>query len=427
MAADLVAESIADSNLLLTFHFRRLYHPPVDMLDFNLFGIPMVGADICGFLGHVNVELCARWQSLGAFYPFSRNHNEDRTPDQDPPVMGEVVVAATLYSLRIRYSLLPLLYTEFYKASQTGQPVVRSVFLEHPHDTEAEFVDTQFLWGHSVMIAPVVDPGVRHLNAYFPAGHWYLYDTYELLSDIPASSITGQRVFMEVPLTEIVVAIRGGSILATQQPEVTTKATRAHPFRLLVALSDELTASGDLYWDEGESIDPVLNGDYNYVKFDFKNVSFRVIRQKCRVVFRNIDPISFHSGRFDHKNRIGWIRQTAAGRQCGDFGSQAGAHSGLVQWRLRTVQVRRGHPSAQCDRTVGQSDPIIPSLLVLRAADECQILTGNTGIPNLNVMNSFFKEKFRLSSRLYYKEIITIIHSSIVIHTHTRTNTHITH
>ena len=124
----------------------------------NLFGVPLTGSDICGFNGNTTEELCARWQSLGAFYPFSRNHNSDDTREQDPVSMGPVVTEAAKRSLLMKYSLLPYLYTLFYWAHREGETVVRPLFFEFADDPISYATEEEFLWGPALLVAPVLYP-----------------------------------------------------------------------------------------------------------------------------------------------------------------------------------------------------------------------------------------------------------------------------
>ena len=126
----------------------------------NMFGMPFVGADICGFGGNTTAELCTRWMQLGAFYPFSRNHNAIGSISQEPYVFGDDTTRRCRFALNIRYTLLPYLYTLLANASANGSSVARPLFFEFPDDlntwTQSE---SQFMWGSALLVSPVLLEG----------------------------------------------------------------------------------------------------------------------------------------------------------------------------------------------------------------------------------------------------------------------------
>ncbi|KHJ86797.1 glycosyl hydrolase, family 31, partial [Oesophagostomum dentatum] len=145
--------------------------------EFNMFGIPYVGSDICGFNGETNEELCLRWQQMGAFHSFMRNHNTNGDPAQDPAVWQSVTAAAIKANL-FRYSYLPYLFSLHFIASMNGGTVVRPLFYEYPKDENTYNLGHQFLWGSSLLVAPVVYQGATSVNAYLPEDDWYsLFDS----------------------------------------------------------------------------------------------------------------------------------------------------------------------------------------------------------------------------------------------------------
>ncbi|GLT91796.1 hypothetical protein SLE2022_096680 [Rubroshorea leprosula] len=235
------------------------------MLNFGIFGIPMVGSDICGFYPQPTEELCNRWIEVGAFYPFSRDHANYYSPRQELYQWATVAESAR-NALGLRYKILPYLYTLNYEAHISGAPIARPLFFSFPTYTETYGLSTQFLLGSGVMVSPVLEQGKTEVKALFPPGSWYsLFDMTQTIVS------KGQYFTLDAPLNVVNVHLYQNVILPMQQGGMISKEARMTPFHLIVTFpagANEGQAKGSLYLDNDELPEMKLGNGYStYVDF----------------------------------------------------------------------------------------------------------------------------------------------------------------
>ncbi|KAI9322826.1 alpha glucosidase [Dichotomocladium elegans] len=249
----------------------------VEILNVQMFGISYSGSDICGFNGDAEEELCTRWQELGAFYPFARNHNVKDAISQEP-YLWKSTAEASRKALAIRYALLPYFYTLFHVSNQLGYGVWRPLIFEYFDQETFANHSTQVLIGTDILISPVLDKGATTVEARFPADTiWYDWYTHEP-TPLHGSPST---ITLDAPLTHIPVHVRGGSIVPLKTPKLLVTDTFVTPYALFIALDTNQEAVGQLYIDDGHSVhqeavsgitftikDAVLNA---HGRFDYLN------------------------------------------------------------------------------------------------------------------------------------------------------------
>jgi alpha-glucosidase len=176
------------------------------LLGLGLSGVGFAGADVGGFQENPTPELFARWLQCAAFTPFFRNHANSVTKDQEPWSYGAEVEAISRKYLQLRYRLLPYIYQLFREHSTNGTPVMRPLLWHYPEDERVRNLNSEFLLGESLLIAPITEPGVSARAVYLPAGRWQDFWTGEVRNG-PGN------VLVDAPLDRIPLFVKLPAIL----------------------------------------------------------------------------------------------------------------------------------------------------------------------------------------------------------------------
>jgi alpha-glucosidase len=212
----------------------------------GLSGESVVGADVGGFIGRTDPELMTRWYEVGFLTPFCRNHAQRDAYDHEPWRFGKEYEDIIRKYLKLRYRLLPFLYTALEEAHRTGVPLFRPLLLNYQSDYNTVSIDDEFMVGTDLLAAPILKPAVTSRLVYLPEGTWIDYWTGKQFTG-------GRTIAVEAPLETVPLFARGGAIIP-MWPEMNYVGEKpADPVTFEIYPDVTGRAEGSVYEDDGVS------------------------------------------------------------------------------------------------------------------------------------------------------------------------------
>jgi alpha-glucosidase len=233
-----------------------------------LSGMPYWTTDIGGFITNMDFtpELYIRWLQWGVFCPIFRTHGT--RPANEPWSFGNQAEAIIKEYIELRYKLLPYIYSCANKITEEGKPLMRAMIMDYEDDEKASENVYQFMFGPSILVAPVLDKGAREKEVYLPEGSWYDYWTetrYEGKTTIKVS----------VPLNKIPLFVKSGNIIPMAQ--VVEYIDEKLQKDIIVHIYPGQSASFELYDDDGHSYD-YEKGKYIKTMFQYEEADVKSIK-----------------------------------------------------------------------------------------------------------------------------------------------------
>lgn len=178
-------------------------------LTMSLAGMFNTGHDVGGFAGPVpDAELLVRWTQSGAFSPRFIMNSWKSGGETNTPWLHPTALPAIRDAIRLRYRLLPYLYTLYRNAAVGGEPILRPLFYDFESDPRT-FADTDdFMVGPNLLAASVVEPGQRRRRVYLPHGPEDWVDFWT-----GARHRAGVDVEVDAPLERIPLLVPAGAMI----------------------------------------------------------------------------------------------------------------------------------------------------------------------------------------------------------------------
>ena len=218
------------------------------MPSVQMCGFLYSGADLCGFSSDTTPDLALRWLEFGLLTPLMRNHSAVGTRMQEYYRFPEVLPAVR-NMIRLRYALLPYLYSEFMKAALENTSYFRPLAFDYPDDPDAREVEDQLLLGEGLMAAPVYVQNAHGRHVYLPEPMKLL--RLRAVDDYDEEILPAGHHYIRCALDEVLLFLRPGHIVPVAQPANNTSELDDASLTLWSFLPDGESAEYRMYRDDG--------------------------------------------------------------------------------------------------------------------------------------------------------------------------------
>lgn len=218
------------------------------MPSVQMCGFLYSGADLCGFSSDTTPDLALRWLEFGLLTPLMRNHSAVGTRMQEYYRFPEVLPAVR-NMIRLRYALLPYLYSEFMKAALENTSYFRPLAFDYPDDPDAREVEDQLLLGEGLMAAPVYVQNAHGRHVYLPEPMKLL--RLRAVDDYDEEILPAGHHYIRCALDEMLLFLRPGHIVPVAQPANSTSELDDASLTLWSFLPDGESAEYRMYRDDG--------------------------------------------------------------------------------------------------------------------------------------------------------------------------------